>query len=64
METYRCPECNAPLDEGLLSVSGSSIVGYISKKQTAMLKVGTQIRRARACSNCGYVEMVLDPNEL
>jgi len=52
------------MDEGLLSMSGNSHVSYMSNKQTGMIRMGTQIKQARACPNCGYVEMYLDPKEL
>jgi len=64
MQTNPCPKCNEPLDDGRLSVPGSDYVGYVSDKQTGMLRVVTKIQRARACLNCGYVEMYLDPKEL
>jgi len=62
METHPCPKCNEPMDEGMLSASDP--IGYVSKMQTGMLRSVTQIRQARACPNCGYVEMYLDPKEL
>lgn len=64
MEAQPCPKCNEPMDEGRLSVSGADFVGYVSSKQTGMLRVVTKIQRGRACPNCGYVEMYLDPKEL
>ncbi len=64
MDTHPCPKCNEPMDEGWMNLTGSGYAGYISKKQTGMLKVVTKINRARACPNCGYVEMYLDPKEL
>jgi len=64
METQPCPKCNETMDEGMLTRSGSSYVGYISNKQGGMMKTVTPIMRARACPNCGYVEMYLDPKEL
>lgn len=63
MEEYRCPRCNEPMDEGHVSFSGSA-AGYVSKKQTGMVRRAATIKGARACSNCGYVELYLDPNEL
>lgn len=62
MQEHHCPKCNQPMDEGAISSSGQ--IGYVSKKQTGMLRTVTQIRQARACPNCGYVEMYLDPKEL
>jgi predicted nucleic-acid-binding Zn-ribbon protein len=63
MVEYRCPRCNEPMDEGHISLSGSP-AGYVSKKQTGMIRRATAIKLARACMNCGYVELYLDPNEL
>jgi len=62
MDTHPCPKCNEPMDEGTVSVSDQ--MGYVSKKQTGMFRTVTPIRQARACPNCGYVEMYLDPKEL
>lgn len=62
METHPCPKCNETMDEG--SLTASDQIGYVSKKQTGMLRTVTKISRARACLNCGYVEMYLDPKEL
>ena len=63
MEEYRCPRCNEPMDEGHVSFSGST-AGYVSKKQTGMIRRATTIQQARACPNCGFVELFLDPKEL
>ena len=63
MEEYRCPRCNEPMDEGHVSFSGSA-AGYVSKKQTGMVRRAAAIKLARACMHCGYVELYLDPNEL
>lgn len=63
MEEYRCPKCNEPMDEGHISFSGSN-AGYVSKKQTGMIRKSATIKQARACANCGYVETYVDPNDL
>jgi hypothetical protein len=52
------------MDEGRVSPSGSGMLGYVSDKQTGMLRQVTPISRGRACQNCGYVELYLDPEEL
>ena len=62
MQEHPCPKCNHPMDEG--AVSTSDQIGYVSKKQTGMLRTVTKIRQAFACPNCGYVEMYLDPKDL
>jgi hypothetical protein len=62
MEDYRCPRYNEPMDEGHVSFSGAA--GYVSRKQTGMVRRATTIKQARACTNCGYVEIYVDPNEL
>lgn len=62
METQACPKCNEPMDEGNLSASGPT--GYVSKKQTGMLRTPTKLSRVYACPNCGYVEIYLNPQEL
>jgi hypothetical protein len=51
------------MDEGHVSFSGSA-AGYVSNKQTGMLRKAATIKGARACPNCGYMELYLDPNEL
>ena len=63
MEAHNCPRCSEPMDEGHVSFSGSN-AGYVSNKQTGMLRKAATIRRARACPNCGYVELYLDTKEL
>lgn len=62
MEPYRCPKCNEPMDEGRLSAGNP--IGYVSQKQTGMIRRPATIQLARACVNCGYVELYVDPNEL
>ena len=64
MDTHPCPKCNGTMDEGRMSLTGSGYAGYVSNKQTGMLRAVTKINLARACPNCGYVEMYLDPKEL
>lgn len=63
MEKTPCPKCKHAMDEGRIS-SDSDSLGYVSGKQTGMLRRVTPINRGRACPNCGYVELYLDPEEL
>ncbi len=62
MDAHACPKCNEPMDHGF--VSSSDQIGYVSKKQTGMLRTVTKISEARACPNCGFVEMYVDPKVL
>lgn len=62
MEDYRCPKCTASMDVGRLTAGDP--VGYVSNKQTGMIRRPATIKQARACPGCGYVEIYLDPNEL
>jgi predicted nucleic-acid-binding Zn-ribbon protein len=66
MEINTCPKCNETMDEGLLNISragAGAAIGYVSQKQKGMLRPPTNIK-VRACPNCGYVELYLDPKEL
>lgn len=64
MESHPCPKCKHELDEGHISVTGNELVGYVSNQQTGTLRQMTKLQSARACPNCGYVEVYLDPAEL
>ena len=64
MDAHSCPKCNETLDDGRISLTGSDYIAYISNKQTGMIRTATAITQARACSNCGYMEMYLDPKDL
>lgn len=62
MEGHRCPKCNELMEEGRMSAGNP--IGFVSHKQTGMIRKPTTIQQARACLSCGYVEMYLDPHEL
>ena len=67
MDVYRCVKCNEPMDEGYLSLiqaGAGARIGYVSNRQTGMIRRPTLINRLFACSNCGYVELFLNPGEL
>jgi hypothetical protein len=57
-----CPHCKGEMDDGHMSVGDT--LGYVSGQQQGLLKVTTRVRRARACLECGFIEMYLDPTEL
>ena len=63
MEDYRCPRCNETMDEGYVGFRESSAV-YVSNKQRGIFPKVALIRQARACPNCGYVELYADPKQL
>ena len=64
MDTHPCPKCKHSMDEGRVSPTGSGLLGYVSNKQAGVLRTVTKINLGRACTNCGYVELYLDPEEL
>jgi predicted nucleic-acid-binding Zn-ribbon protein len=64
MESHPCPKCKHELDEGHISMTGQEFIGYVSNRQTGMLRQMTRLQAARACPSCGYVEMYLNPEEL
>ena len=64
MESHACPKCKHPMDAGRVSPTGSGFLGYVSDKQTGVVRQVTKINLGFACPNCGYVELYLDPGEL
>jgi predicted nucleic-acid-binding Zn-ribbon protein len=62
MESHPCPKCKHAMDTGHINVSDP--LGYVSDKQTGMLRRATTVTLGLACTNCGYVELYLDPEEL
>ncbi|MDL1896605.1 hypothetical protein FBQ82_10045 [Anaerolineae bacterium CFX7] len=62
MNNIQCPKCNGEMDEGRATADDD--LRYVSNRQTGMMRALTPIRRARACLNCGYVELYLDVAEL
>jgi len=62
MADQECPRCHGEMDDGRMS-SGDTL-GYVSARQEGILRVTTRVKRARACLQCGFIEMYLDPGEL
>jgi predicted nucleic-acid-binding Zn-ribbon protein len=58
MTRINCPKCTHEMDEGRV------VLGYISNRQKGAVRRPTQNTVARACPNCGYMELYLDPEEL
>ena len=63
MDVHPCPKCSETLDEGRISLTGNDYLAYLSNGQTGMLRTATMITQARACTNCGYVELYVDSKE-
>lgn len=62
MESHPCPKCKHAMDTGRISTTDAP--GYVSDKQSGMLRQVTKVNLGMACPNCGYVELYLDPAEL
>ena len=57
-----CPKCSGPFDDGGASCSKGYFI-YKSDRQDARTAT-TPIGKARACLQCGYVELFLDSAKL
>jgi len=65
MNQLVCPKCSGALTDGI--VLSSDGLFFMPHKQAAGkfgLRQTIRIARARACANCGYVELCLNPQEL
>jgi hypothetical protein len=62
MSASTCPKCAGQLDDGRVSVGED--IRYVSQRQTGVSRTPTPVRRARACTKCGYLELYLDAAEL
>lgn len=57
-----CPRCSGAMDDGGASCSKGYLL-YESDRQESGTAT-TPIGKARACLQCGYVELFLDPAKL
>ena len=64
MSDNKCPKCNGAMDQGIISDSKASNLKYISENQKGFTRRATDVRQARACSSCGYVELYADVESL
>lgn len=58
-----CPKCDGEMDEGRIPFPLKYFFGYKSKNE----KYGSfekNVEKAKACLNCGYLELYLDPKKL
>jgi predicted nucleic-acid-binding Zn-ribbon protein len=58
-----CPKCGGKMDEGRIPKGLSWLSGYKSLSQKHF-SLEVNFEKARACLNCGYIEMYLDPDKL
>ena len=58
-----CPKCGGEMDEGRIPVPHKFLFGYKSEEQKHFSSE-CNIQKAKACTDCGYLEFFLDPEEL
>ena len=60
-----CPKCSAALNEGIV-LSSDGLFFMPHKQETGKfgLRKTVRIGQARACADCGYVELCLNAHEL
>ena len=62
MATAQCPKCGGPMEDGAFGSTGG-VQTFRSNRQGPR-DMYTQVRPARACLHCGYLELYVDPQEL
>ena len=58
-----CPKCDGKMDEGRIPSPLKYLFGYKSEDQKHF-SFETNVDKAKACLECGYLEFYVDPNEL
>jgi len=58
-----CPKCSGKMDEGRVPVPLKFLFGYKSTEQKHF-SFECNIQKAKACLDCGYLELFVDPEEL
>ena len=58
-----CPKCRGQMDEGRISASHIFLLGYKSN-EGKRFSFESNIQKARACLDCGYLEFFLNPEEV
>ncbi len=59
----QCPKCGGSMDEGRVPKGLNLLSGYKSSSQKHF-SFEINFEKARACLECGYVELYLDPEKL
>ena len=62
MSISECLKCGQPLVQGLITAKDSAI-GFATTEQGEHAMFRTRVQIGRACLNCGYLELFLDPKE-
>jgi len=58
-----CPKCGGAMDEGRIPAGLKNLFGYKSLDQRHFT-TECNVEKARACVDCGYLELYVDPAEL
>ena len=58
-----CPKCGGEMDDGRIPKGLNWLSGYKSNSQKHF-SLELNFEKAKACLECGYVEMYLDPEKL
>lgn len=66
METSLCPKCGGEIDQGFVTTTGGVAgLSYMPGSQEGKFwPKSIDLRRAKACLVCGYVEFYVDPDEI
>jgi len=59
----KCPKCGGSMDKGRVPKGLNLLSGYKSDSQKHF-SFEVNFQKAKACLECGYVELYLDPSEL
>ena len=61
--TDKCPKCGGEMDKGRVPIGLRFLVGYKSLRHKRW-SFEVNPKGARACLQCGFLELYLDPREL
>ncbi|GMM86751.1 hypothetical protein [Pseudoalteromonas sp. MTN2-4] len=59
----KCPKCNGEMDIGRMPIPLKYLFGYKSLNQEQP-SFELNVEKAKACLDCGYIELYLDPEKL
>ncbi len=58
-----CPKCSGEMDVGRMPIPHKYLFGYKSERQKHFA-FEDNVQKAKACLNCGYLELYIDPEEV